>query len=309
MKNGRFFIVMSFFSYFFINLAGKMAKQTLVFESPKELSLKDNMIVIKDRDTEEMTLRSLEDIRLIMIDNHSVRITVPLISRLSKLNIGVVFCDEKHMPTAMLMDLESNSLQSKRFRYQLSASKPTNKQIWKQIVEAKIRNQSLLLEKKGFGKVLLAVYYNNVKSGDTTNREGVAAKVYWSKLMGKGVIRDRYGLPPNSLLNYGYALLRSMMARCIMNAGLLPTIGIFHHNSYDAFPLADDLMEPYRPYVDYKVTSLMEEGLVDVCRESKKQLLEMFYQDIPANAMAMSASTLAGIYEGNGKIIVFPDFE
>ena len=286
-----------------------MAKQTLVFESPKELSLKDNLIVIKDRDTEEMTLRSLEDIRLIMIDNHSVRITVPLISRLSKLNIGVVFCDEKHMPTAMLMDLESNSLQSKRFRYQLSASKPTNKQIWKQIVEAKIRNQSLLLEKKGFGKVLLAVYYNNVKSGDTTNREGVAAKVYWSKLMGKGVIRDRYGLPPNSLLNYGYALLRSMMARCIMNAGLLPTIGIFHHNSYDAFPLADDLMEPYRPYVDYKVTSLMEEGLVDVCRESKKQLLEMFYQDIPANAMAMSASTLAGIYEGNGKIIVFPDFE
>lgn len=250
------------------------------------------MIVIKDRDTEEMTLRSLEDIRLIMIDNHSVRITVPLISRLSKLNIGVVFCDEKHMPTAMLMDLESNSLQSKRFRYQLSASKPTNKQIWKQIVEAKIRNQSLLLEKKGFGKVLLAVYYNNVKSGDTTNREGVAAKVYWSKLMGKGFIRDRYGLPPNSLLNYGYALLRSMMARCIMNAGLLPTIGIFHHNSYDAFPLADDLMEPYRPYVDYKVTSLMEEGLVDVCRESKKQLLEMFYQDIPANAMAMSASTL-----------------
>ena len=286
-----------------------MARQTLVFESPKELSLRGGMIVITDRNTGEITLRSLEDIRMIMVDHHSVRISVPLITQMSKLNISVVFCDEKHMPTAMLMDMESNVVQSRRYRCQLAATKPTNKQLWKQIVEVKIRNQSLLLEKKGIGKSVLSKYYDNVKSGDSTNREGAAAKVYWTKLMGKGFVRDRYGMPPNSLLNYGYALLRSMMARCIMNAGLLPVVGIFHHNSYDAFPLADDMMEPYRAYVDDKVLSLMEDGIVDICRESKRRLLEIFYQDIPSDAMAMSATTLAGIYEGTGKIIVFPEFQ
>ena len=281
-----------------------MAKQTLVFESPMELSLKGGMIAITNRESGEMTLRSLEDIQFIMIDHHSVRITIPLITQLSKLNIGVVFCDEKHMPVSMLMDMESNSIQAERFRCQLAASKPVNKYIWKQIVESKIQNQSLLLEKMGVGKSLLDIYYKNVKSGDSTNREGVAAKVYWPKLMGKEFVRDRYGKAPNALLNYGYSLLRSMIARHIINAGLLPTVGIFHHNRYNAFPLANDLMEPYRPYIDYKVKILMEAGIFDICRESKKQLLELFYQDIPANSMAMSASTLAGIYEGHGKVIV-----
>ena len=213
-----------------------MAKQTIVFESPLELSLKEGMIVITDKDKNKSTLRSLEDIQLVMIDHYSVRISVPLITEFSKYNIAVVFCDKKHMPVSMLMDLDSNVLQSKHFRFQLAASKPLNKQIWKQIVEAKIRNQSLLLERLGIGKNILSAYYNNVKSGDTTNREGVAARVYWAKLMGKNFIRDRFGAPPNQLLNYGYALLRSMMARCLMNAGLLPSIGIFHKNYYDAFP-------------------------------------------------------------------------
>ena len=285
-----------------------MGKQTIVFESPKELSLKEGMLVISDKETGIMTLRSLEDIQMLMIDNHSVRLTVPLITKLSELNIGVVFCDGNHMPVSMLMDMESNALQSKRFRCQMSASKPLNKQIWKQIVEAKIRNQSLVLERLGLGKSLLANYYVNVKSGDITNREGVAARMYWSKLMGKGFVRDRYGEPPNSLLNYGYAVLRSMMARHLMNAGLLPLIGIFHHNVYDAFPLADDMMEPYRPFVDYQVKRMLDEGLSEVKRKSKKRILGLFYQDIPAGAMALSASTLAGIYEGMGKIVVFPNF-
>ena len=283
-----------------------MAKQTLVFESPMELSLMGGMMVIADKETEETTLRSLEDIQMVLVDNHSVRITVPLITKLSNLNIGVVFCDERHMPVSMLMDMESNTMQSKRFRCQLTATKPLNKQIWKQIVEAKIRNQSLLLEKLEIGKALLAPYYNNVKSGDSTNREGAAARVYWAKLMGKGFIRDRFGMPPNQLLNYGYAVLRSMIARHLMNAGLLPTVGIFHHNCYDAFPLADDVMEPYMPYIDFQVKKMVDMGITDVCRESKKRILETFYEDIPANAMTLSASSLAGIYEGTGKVIVFP---
>ena len=285
-----------------------MAKQTLVFESPMELSLRDGMIVITDRSTEKTSLRSLEDIQLVMIDHHSVRISVPLVIEFSKYNSAVVFCDEKHMPVSMLMDLDSNVLQSKHFRFQLAASKPMKKQIWKQIVEAKIRNQSKLLERLGIGKSLLSPYYINVKSGDSTNREGVAARVYWTKLMGKDFIRDRYGAPPNNMLNYGYALLRSMMARNLMNAGLLPSVGIFHHNYYDAFPLADDMMEPYRPYVDYRVKMLNDQGMTEVCRESKKALLDLFYEDIPSNSMLMSATSLVRVFEGVGNAVVFPNF-
>lgn len=294
------------FPYFFPIFAQKMAKQTLVFESAKELSLSNGMLAITDKETGDITLRSLEDIQMIMVDNHSVRISVPLIVRLVKENVCIVICDEKHMPVSMMMDLESNTLQSKRFQRQLSATVPNKKQLWKQIVEAKIRNQSLLLEKSGKGKNLLAQYYNNVKSGDSTNREGMAARLYWKTLMGKGFIRDRFGDSPNSLLNYGYSLLRSKMARCLMNAGLLPTVGVFHRNCYDAFPLADDMMEPYRPYIDQKVKELTAKGITDVCRESKEAFLELFYSEIPANAMMMSASTLAGVYEGLNKLIVFP---
>lgn len=286
-----------------------MAKQTLVIESAKELSQRDGMIVIADRETGDEVLRSLEDVQMIMIDHHSARITVPLITRLVRNNVSIVFCDEKHMPVTMMLDLDSNTLQSKRFQHQLSASVPTKKQIWKQIVEAKIRNQSLLLEKLGKGRNLLSQYANNVKSGDSTHREAVAAKVYWKTLLGKNFIRDRFGDCPNSLLNYGYTLLRSMISRSLMNAGLLPTVGIFHRNCYDAFPLADDMMEPYRPYVDLKVMEMLDIGIYDVCRDSKKMLLEMFYTDIPADAMVLSASTLAGVFEGTGKIVVFPKIQ
>ena len=142
------------------------------------------------------------------------------------------------------------------------------------------------------GKATLAVYYNNVKSGDSTNREGVAATIYWKKLMGPNFIRDRNGANPNSLLNYGYAVLRSMVARHLLNA---------------AFPLADDVMEPYRPFVDYRVKKLNEEGIASVCREAKRQILDLFYEDLPADALMKTASTLAGVYEGNGRVVVFPE--
>ena len=283
-----------------------MAKQTLVIETAKELSLRGGMIVIADRQSGEEILRPLEDVKMIIVDHHSVRLTMPLLIRLANNNVAVVICDEKHMPTTMMLDLESNTQQSLRFQKQISASVTTKKQLWKQIIEAKIVNQSLLLEKLGKGKNTLICYARNVKSGDSSNREGVAARVYWKTLLGNGFIRDRFGEPPNSLLNYGYTLLRSLVARNLMNAGLLPTIGINHHNRYNAFPLADDMMEPYRPYVDLKVIELMGRGIVEVCREAKKELLEMTYDVIPTNAIMMSASTLADVYQGIGKIVVFP---
>ena len=283
-----------------------MAKQTLVFESAVKLSLNGEMMVISDRETGEHTLRSIEDIRLVLIDNRQVNVTVPLLTKLSEHNVGVVFCNDCHMPVSMLMDLDSNSLQGKRFQCQIAAKAPTNKQLWKQIVEAKIKNQSLLLEKLDMGKALLASYYAHVQSGDSTNREGVAAKVYWKKLFGKDFIRDRFGEAPNGLLNYGYAILRAMVARSLMNAGLLPTLGIYHRSCFDSFPLADDMMEPYRPFVDRKVKALGDKGVTDVTHEAKRELLTIFYEDIPAEALLKSASTLAGVYEGTGSVIVFP---
>ncbi|MBR2153949.1 MAG: type II CRISPR-associated endonuclease Cas1 [Bacteroidaceae bacterium] len=283
-----------------------MAKQTLVIESPMGLSLSDGMLVISDRTTGEKTLRSIEDIRMVVIDNRMAHITVPLLTRLSELNVGVVFCNDRHIPTSIVMDLESNSLQGKRFRCQLSASAPTNKQLWKQIVEAKIRNQSLLLEKLGRGQALLASYYSNVKSGDSTNREGVAAKVYWKALLGPDFVRDRYGPVPNGLLNYGYALLRATMARVLMSAGLLPMVGIFHHNTFDSFPLADDMMEPYRPFIDQRVMYLAGSGVTDVCRETKESLLAVFYEDNTSQNLQQSVSALNDVYVGRGKALFFP---
>lgn len=283
-----------------------MAKQTIIIETAKELSLRCGMIVIVDKESGEETLRPIEDLRTLIVDNHSVRITVPLINELVRSNVCIVYCDEKHMPASMMMDLESNSLQSKRFQSQLSAAKPVNKQLWKQIVEAKIRNQSRLIEELGKGDRLLVKYYNNVKSNDTTNREGAAARIYWKVILGKDFVRDRYGAAPNALLNYGYALLRTAMARSIMNACLLPTVGIFHRNRYDAFPLADDMMEPFRPFVDRKVLQLYDRGITGVGKESKRELMELFYSDITESALMLATTTLSGVYEGSNNIVVFP---
>lgn len=203
---------------------------------------------------------------------------MPLLNLLAQHNIAVVFCNEQHIPTTMLMDLESNSMQAKHIRAQLEAGRPLCKQVWKQIVECKIRNQSVLLEKLGKGDDPLRRYHSTVKSGDSTNREGIAAKVFWRMLFGPDFIRDRIGLPPNNLLNYGYALLRSVTARAIMDAGLLPMVGVFHRSYYDAFPLADDLMEPYRPFIDEKVYALHKKGDNPVGQNSEKGIVRAVLQ-------------------------------
>ena len=173
------------FTSFFCTMPTKMARQTLVIESPMELSLQGGMIVITDKETGEMTMRPLEDVGMVMIDNIATRVTIPLINKLTDNNTSVVFCNEKHLPVSMLMDLDSNYVQGMRYRSQIDASVPINKQIWKQIVEAKIKNQSLLLEKLGIGTGILAEYYKAVKSGDSSNREAIAAKNTGNYCLGK----------------------------------------------------------------------------------------------------------------------------
>jgi len=281
-----------------------MPKQTIVFINPAELSLDYNRIRIEQEDG--VYLRPIEDVRIIIIDNHSVHITIPLLNKLAENNVSVVFCNERHIPTTMLMDLESNGMQSKYIRGQLSVTEPTKKRIWKQIVERKIENQSLLLEKIGHGSQVLKQYYTNVKTGDTTNREAIAAKIYWKILFGKDFIRDRIGETPNNLLNYGYALLRSYMSRAIMDAGLLPLIGVFHKNYYDSFPLADDLMEPYRPFVDETVYDLYTRGKTEIDKSIKQELLQVFYDSITYDDMSLTTHSLAGIYLNERNVVCYP---
>lgn len=281
-----------------------MPKQTIIFTNPAELSLDYNRIKIEQENS--IYYRPIEDIRVILIDNHSVHITIPLLNKLAENNVSVVFCNDLHIPTAMLMDLDSNGMQTKYIRGQLSVSEPTKKRIWKQIIERKIENQSLLLEKFGYGSQILKQYYTNVKAGDTTNREGVAAKIYWKNLFGKNFIRDRFGVEPNNFLNYGYALLRSYISRAIMDAGLLPLIGIFHKNYYDSFPLSDDLMEPYRPFVDEKVYHLFAQGKTEIDKYIKQELLQIFYDSITYDDMSLTTHSLAGIYRKERNIVYYP---
>ena len=255
-----------------------MIKQTLIFSNPVSLSLKYNQLEITFKDTGEIITRPIEDIGIVMIENPMVHITIPLLNALANNNVGVVFCDNKFMPNSMLMPLETNTIQQEIYRTQFEASQPTKKRIWKDIIENKIRNQSVLLDKLGLDGNLLKPYYMNVLSGDSDNREGAAAKVYWKQIFGEQFIRNRNGSPPNSLLNYGYTILRAAVSRALLGSGLFPAIGIFHRNRYNAFPLADDVMEPYRPFIDFAVKQIYDFSPNDeLNKENKEFLLQLGY--------------------------------
>ena len=221
------------------------------------------------------------------------------------------------MPNAMLMNLDSNRTQGENYRAQIEASEPLKKGLWKQIVEAKIRNQAALLQKLGLDSGKLKPYYMNVKSADADNREGIAAKIYWSELFGSEFYRSREGSPPNNLLNYGYTILRAAVTRAIMGSGLFPAFGIFHRNRYNAFPLADDLMEPYRPYVDELVHRLYTSGHTQLTKEVKSELLRVLFADTRFNkvvrpleiGLTFSASSLSKCFAGNQKKIAYPLLE
>ena len=257
-----------------------MIKQTLFFATPVRLSLKDCQLVISWKNSSDQTTRPIEDIGCVVLENQMISITLSLINELVKNNVAVILCDNKQMPTAMLQSLDANATQAESIKYQLAASEPTKKQAWKQIIEAKIKNQASMLSSIGINSDILKGFFANVKSGDSDNREGIAARVYWKKLFGEGFKRERDGLPPNSLLNYGYSILRAATARALLGSGLLPNLGIFHKSRYNAFPLADDIMEPYRPYVDEIVFHLYSKGVTELNKDSKYEILRLLNCDV-----------------------------
>ena len=214
-----------------------MLKRTLVFSNPISLSLKNSQLVLafKDDPDNKMTI-PIEDIGVVIIENQQVSITIPLMNALVEGNVQVVVCNDRGMPSAMLQSFEGNNLQGENLRNQMDVGEVMKKQLWKQIVEAKIRNQAALLDKLGQDGNILKQNYQNVKSGDTDNKEGIAARRYFSELFGESFLRDRTLPGINVLLNYGYTILRAATARALVSSGLLPAIGIFHHNRSNAFP-------------------------------------------------------------------------
>ena len=257
-----------------------MIKQTLFFSTPVCLSLKNYQIVISWKDCDDKITRPIEDIGCIVLENQMISITLPLLNELVKNNVAVILCDNKMMPTSMLQNLDANTTQAESLKFQLAVTDPMKKQVWKQIIESKIKNQAAVLALAGKNKDILKPYYNNVKSGDSDNREGLAAKIYWNSLLGNSFKREREGCSPNSLLNYGYSILRAAVARALLGSGLLPNLGIFHKSRYNAFPLADDVMEPYRPFVDEIVYRLYGNGITELNKESKSEIIRVLNSDV-----------------------------
>ena len=286
-----------------------------MFTNPVSLSLKDNQLVITFKDNKDTVTRPIEDIGFVIIENPQVSISVPLINELADNNVSVMFCDKKQMPRTMLMTLEGNTTQQESYKYQIEASAPTKKNVWKQLVESKIKNQALLLNNLGKNGDALKPYYLNVKSGDTDNREGAAAREYWSQIFDEGFRREREGLPPNNLLNYGYTILRAAVARALVGSGLYPAFGVFHRNRYNAFPLADDVMEPYRPFVDEIVYHLYYDGAVtELNNDSKGKLLRVLFADVKMgkvtrpleNALSLTTASLLKVFKGDTDKLSLP---
>lgn len=268
-----------------------MIKKTLYFGNPTYLSLRNQQLVIKLPEVEgndslprllkrqaDVT-RPIEDVGVVVLDHKQITITSGALEALLENNCAVITCDSKSMPVGLMLPLCGNTTQNERFRKQLEASLPLKKQLWQQTIQTKIRNQARILAECRAEEVkCMFVWANNVRSGDSDNLEARAAAYYWKTLFAdvEGFTRDRDGLPPNNLLNYGYAILRAVVARGLVSSGLLPTLGIHHHNRYNAYCLADDIMEPYRPYVDRLVYSLYKEkggGDVALDKSTKSVLL------------------------------------
>jgi CRISPR-associated protein Cas1 len=309
-----------------------MIKKTLCFSNPAYLSLRDAQLVIKLPEVEKAenlsadfkksaeVTRPIEDIGVVVLDNKQITITQGALEAMLENNCAVITCDSNHMPVGLLLPLVGNTTQNERFRDQLDASLPLRKQLWQQTMQQKIRNQAAVLNLCSNAETkCMQAWANDVRSGDPNNYEARAAVYYWKNLFGHipGFIREREGVAPNNLLNYGYAILRAVVARSLVASGLLPTLGIHHHNKYNAYCLADDIMEPYRPYVDRLVYEITEQYGIDVelSKDIKAELLSIPTLDIVIGGkrsplMVGVAQTTASLYKcfsGELRKIAYPD--
>lgn len=297
-----------------------MIKRTLYFGNPAYLKTANEQLVIEMHDSGETKTSPIEDIGLLILDHQQITITQALMAKLLANNTAVITCDHTHHPTGMWLSLDGHTLQSQKFQAQIDASVPLKKQLWQQTIMAKIENQAALLSLQREENKLLLTYAKEVKSGDSENHEAKAAAYYWKKLFPDFLEfrRERYGPPPNNLLNYGYAILRALVARSLTASGLLPTLGIHHRNQYNAYCLADDIMEPYRPFVDKIVCQIIRGNgkFLEMTPAMKKALLELPTIDVCIdgqksplmNAVQRTTASLAKCFEGTAKKVLYPEF-
>jgi CRISPR-associated protein Cas1 len=252
-----------------------MIGRLLSIDNPYHLSIHLDQLEFKDKKDGEVISRPMEDISTIILNHPNITFSQAFIQKAASLNISVIFCDFRHHPASMLFHLDTNQVQNERFRAQVSISESLKKQLWQQTVIAKIKNQASVLAFTGNDPQALLYISKQVKSGDSTNEEAQAARRYWPKLFSEDFTREREGIYINPALNYGYAILRAATARALSGAGLLPTLGIHHHNKYNAFCLADDIMEPYRPFIDRTVWEMWQEGMncSEIGKEEKARLI------------------------------------
>lgn len=311
-----------------------MIKRTLYFGNPAYISVCLAQLEIRLPEVEKSVNLSenfkssavkrvpIEDIGIVVLDHKQITITHGALGALLDNNVAIITCDQQRMPSGMMLPLDGNTTQSERFRHQIDASLPLKKQLWQQTIQAKIANQSMVLQRHRDLKCgNMDAWAKQVKSGDADNLEGRAAAYYWQNLFGDiaGFHRDREGVPPNNMLNYGYAILRAIVARSLVGSGLLPTLGIHHHNRYNAYCLADDIMEPYRPYVDELVAEIVDNGknISEISSDIKSKLLNIPVLDVIINgrrsplmiAVGMTTASLYKCFSGEIRKIAYPMIE
>lgn len=308
-----------------------MIKRTLCFTNPAYLSLKNSQLVVKLPEVETNfslpesfraeTIKTIpiEDIGVVVLDNKRITITQGVLEALLENNCAVITCNDSHLPIGMHLPLVGNTTQTERMRFQIEASLPLKKQLWQQTISAKIQNQALVLRQmRGTEVRNMLKWASEVKSGDSENLEARAAVYYWQNAfpMIENFTRAREGVSPNNLLNYGYAILRAIVARALVSSGLLTTLGIHHRNKYNPFCLADDVMEPYRPYVDRLVMQLYDKypNCEELTKELKAELLQIPVLDVVISgkksplmiAVSTTTSSLQKCYSGELRKIVYP---
>lgn len=297
-----------------------MIKRTISIGKPAYLRLQNEQLKVEFVDEDREASLPLEDIGLLVMDHPRITVTQRAMSALIANNAAVLWCDDKHLPQGMFFSLgQQNKEFTQKLRHQMNASVPLKKQLWKQVVQAKIRNQAAVLDVLEKPNRKLLSLANDVSPGDPKNLEGQAASAYWKILFAEieGFTRKRHGASPNNLLNYGYAILRAVVARSLTGSGCLPAVGIHHRNKYNPFCLADDMMEPYRPYVDLLVTDMIREtGELpeELDKSHKAELLRIPILDSRIgketcplmHAVLHTTAALARCYDGSQKKLALP---
>lgn len=291
-----------------------MLKKSILIENKCSLTVQHQQLKIKSE------LRDgsipIEDIGYLVLDHAEIYLSMPALNTLVEHNVAVIFCQhDNHLPNGMLLNLNSHHIQQEIFKHQINASVPLKKQLWQQTIIEKITNQGMLLQRLFGTTNTFPFLAGKVLSGDTTNMEAVAANLYWKSLFEPPFKRERFGSGPNPLLNYGYAILRAATARALSGSGLLNTLGIHHKSKYNAFALADDIMEPFRPLVDEKVCELMEaQQTCEVNSEVKQAFIQLltrtvYFEDEKSPLMVglqRTASSLQHCFTGQRKKIIYP---